>query len=155
MQLFHFDPQNLPAPADEDRIQTAWERFEEAAKKTTDSDPNGAHDLMPFIATLKSDPAGAKLAAAVFGNSPFLTACWLNDPLFTKDLLLLGPTAVRDQILSATHDGSQGLDEAQLKTHLRTQKKRIALTTAVADITGCWGLFEVTGALSDFADAAT
>lgn len=151
MQLFEFNPKNLPAPAFEDRVQTAWERYEEIAQKA----PENGEDLVSFVTTLKTDPVGAKLAAAIFGNSPFLTACWLNDPLFTKDLFVLGPSAMRDQILTATRVGSQELNETQLKTHLRIQKKRMALTTAVADICGCWGLFDVTGALSDFADAAT
>ena len=151
MRLFEFDPQNLPAPAYEDRVQTGWERFEEAVQKVT----NDREALETFSAALKTDTAGAKLAASVFGNSPFLTSCWVNDPLFTKDLLEQGPDTMRDRALQTTREDSRGLDEAQLKTHLRRQKKRIALTAALADIAGVWDLFEVTGALSDFADAAT
>ncbi|MEG3619162.1 bifunctional [glutamine synthetase] adenylyltransferase/[glutamine synthetase]-adenylyl-L-tyrosine phosphorylase [Magnetovibrio sp. PR-2] len=151
MQLFEFSPQNIPAPADQDRVETGWERFFEAAQKQAEDHP----EVLDFVQSLKSDAAGAKLAAAVFGNSPFLSACWLNDPLFTKDLLEKGPFACRDQVLAATREQSRELDEAGLKRHLRIQKRRIALSAALGDITNTWGLFDVTGALSDFADAAT
>lgn len=150
MRLFDLDPQNLPAPARPDRVPTGWERFEDAAKAA-----NNAEELVPFAADLKADPVGAKLAASIFGNSPFLSACWLNDPQFTKDLLEQGPAWARDRALSATRGVSSDLDEAELKALLRQQKKRIALAAALADIAGVWDLFDVTGALSDFADAAT
>lgn len=61
---------------------------------------------------------------------------------------------MRDQALDATRVWDQNLSEADLMRHLRVQKRRIALTTAVADLTGVWDLFAVTHALSDFADAA-
>jgi len=151
MRLFQINPQNLPAPAHEDRVETGWERFLQAAHKKNKDAP----ELASFAQALKTDSIGAKLAASVFGNSPFLSACWVNDPQFTKDLLEQGPSTMRDDVLKATREASSDLDEAALKTHLRVQKKRIALTTAVADISGVWDLFDVTGALSDFADAAT
>lgn len=151
MRLFAFNPENLPAPAFEDRVQTGWERIIEAAQKVA----GDAEDLSHFVTALKTDPTGAKLAASIFGNSPFLSACWINDPLFTKDLLERGPTALRDDILRATRENARDLDEPTLKADLRKQKKRLALTTAIADITGIWDVFNVTGALSDFAEAAT
>jgi len=151
MRLFDFDPKILPAPGYEDRVQTGWERYAEAARKNSENLPK----LANFAEDLKIDPAGAQLAASIFGNSPFLSACWINDPQFTTDLLQQGPATMRDTVLKATRDGCQGLDETALKTHLRRQKQRLALTTAVADICGIWDLFEVTRSLSDFADAAT
>ena len=124
MQLFDFSPQDVPAPADQDRVETGWERFLEAAQKQAEDHP----DVLDFAQSLKSDPAGAKLAASVFGNSPFLSACWLNDPLFTKDLLEKGPDVIREHVLTATREESRGMDETTLKRHLRVQKRRIALT---------------------------
>jgi len=147
MRLFDFTLKDVPAPAHPERVETGWERFAQAAQNTAAQDS--------FVARLKADPRGAKLAAAIFGNSPFLSACWINDPPFTLDLLSHGPRAMRDAVLSATRATAPDLDEGALKTHLRTQKKRIALTSAIADITGVWDLFSVTGALSDFAEAAT
>jgi len=151
MRLFDYSPQNLPEPAHQDQVATGWERYIEAAQKTNEDAP----ELAAFAKDLQTDPVGVQLAASVFGNSPFLSACWINDPHFTKDLLEQGPDVTRNDVLKATREDSKSLDEAALKTHLRTQKKRLALTAALADISGTWDLFDVTGALSDFADAAT
>jgi len=147
MQLFEFSTDNVPGCAYEDCANVGWDRFLDAVK--------GQDDLESFASSLADDPRGLKLARAVFGNSPFLTACWLKDPQFTKDLLQHGPRAMVDVALNATRTASKGLDDAALKRHLRVQKSRIALATAVADITGTWDLTSVTNTLSDFADAAT
>lgn len=147
MQLFKFDPKTLPKCASEERAQVGWERFISAT--------DGDETLKSFATALESSPTGVKLARAVFGNSPFLTACWLNDPQFTQSLLEKGPAVARDLALAATRDWDKTLDEPGLMRHLRVQKHRIALITALADITNIWGLYDVTHALSDFADAAT
>lgn len=146
MQLFEFNPQSLPGCAFEDSAAVGWARFQDAVQ--------GIPELKSFAATLESSPAGLKLGRAVFGNSPFLTACWLNDPQFTHDLLQRGPEAMLSAALDATRNGPEGLDESALKRHLRVQKQRIALTTAIADLTQVWDLTAITHALSDFADAA-
>ncbi|MBF0250951.1 MAG: bifunctional [glutamine synthetase] adenylyltransferase/[glutamine synthetase]-adenylyl-L-tyrosine phosphorylase [Alphaproteobacteria bacterium] len=146
MQLFDFAPDALPLPADPERVETGWSRFADAVR--------GTPELEAFAAQLKNDPAGAKLAASIFGNSPFLTSCWMIDPQFTKDLLEHGPGAMRAAALAATRGSGVVMDEPALMTHLRTQKRRIALTAAIGDISGTWGLFDVTTALSHFADAA-
>lgn len=146
MQHFTFDPNALPGCASPSRAQVGWERF--AASTREDE------TLHAFTLALESSPAGVKLARAVFGNSPFLTACWLNDPQFTKELLEQGPDAMRDKALAATRNWDRNLDQSGLMRHLRIQKLRIALITAIADLTGVWDLFAVTRALSDFADAA-
>ena len=146
MRLFEFDPNALPCCASDARAQVGWERFIAATQ--------GNEALQSFASALESSPAGLKLARVIFGNSPFLTACWLNDPQFTKALLEEGPNALRDQALAATRDWDRTLDEPGLMRHLRVQKRRIALTTAIADLTGTWALLDVTQALSHFADAA-
>jgi len=147
MPLFEFNPDNLPGCAFEDRASVGWDHFLDAV--------SGDLELESFATELASSSAGKKLAQAVFGNSPFLTSCWLNDPQFTKDLLQHGPKIMVEGALHATRAESHGLDDAGLKRHLRIQKRRIALSTAIADLTGVWNLTEVTHALSDFADAAT
>ncbi|PCI41817.1 MAG: bifunctional [glutamate--ammonia ligase]-adenylyl-L-tyrosine phosphorylase/[glutamate--ammonia-ligase] adenylyltransferase [Rhodospirillaceae bacterium] len=147
MHLFKFNPNDLPGCAFEDRAQVGWDRFFEAAQ--------GDDDLKAFAEALKASEAGQKLGQAVFGNSPFLTSCWLKEPQFAKDLLEQGPKVQVDAALKATRTESAGLDDAALKRHLRIQKRRIALATAIGDIAGIWDLSTVTKALSDFADAAT
>ena len=146
MQLFNFDPNTLPAPAHEDRVQVAWEHFEARTK--------GDAALEQFTEQLRAHEPGWRLARAVLGNSPFLTSCWLNDPQFTHDLLTQGPDWARDRVLDATRGWDKTLDQAGLMRHLRVQKRRIALAAAIADIAGVWDLFAVTHALSDFASAA-
>ncbi|MBL4692463.1 MAG: glutamine-synthetase adenylyltransferase, partial [Magnetovibrio sp.] len=146
MNLFEFNPNDLPGSAFDDRAAVGWERFLEAVQ--------GDPELESFAVSLAASSVGQKLINAVLGNSPFLTSCWLNDPLFTKDMLELGPKVVVDIALKATRHGSKGLDDAALKRHLRIQKRRIALATALADLAGLWDLGAVTGVLSDFADAA-
>jgi len=147
MCLFEFDPDNLPGCAFEDRARVGWDRFREAVK--------GNPELESFATALAVSDVGQKLGQAVFGNSPFLTACWLHEPQFTKNLLQQGPRAMVDAALQATREDSDGLDDASLKRHLRIQKRRIALATAIGDLTQIWDLSTVTQALSDFADAAT
>ena len=45
-------------------------------------------------------------------------------------------------------------DEAGLMKSLRVAKRRIAVLTAICDLTEIWSLAQVTGALSDLADHA-
>ena len=61
---------------------------------------------------------------------------------------------MRDPALAATRAWDRSFDEPALMRHLRQQKLKMALICAIADITQAWGLFDVTHALSDFADAA-
>ena len=147
MNLFKFNPLDLPGCAFEDRAQVGWDRFFEAVK--------GNDELEAFAEALNTSPSGKKLGQAVFGNSPFLTSCWLKEPQFAKALLEQGPKVQVDAALKATREDSAGLDDAGLKRHLRIQKRRIALATALGDIAGIWDLSTVTKALSDFADAST
>jgi len=146
MRLFKFNPDNVPNGADQARAVIGWERFLDASK--------GDLALERFAKALHASPEGKKLGDAIFGNSPFLTACWLCEIRFTKDLLEQGPTSKIEAALIATRSDSQGLDDGALKRHLRTQKYRVSFATALADIVGLWDLTTVTKALSDFADAA-
>ncbi len=150
MKLFDFDPRNLPGCSCESRAKVGWERFQDAIK--------GDQASKSFAAALDEDPVGRKLAHAIFGNSPFLSACWRLDPPFTRELLELGPDIMAQRTLSAVHamDHPQntGNDLAALQRGLRVQKRRIALITAIADITGLWDLQRITHTLSDFAAAA-
>src|SRR5512144_2155210 len=103
---------------------------------------------------LLSDEAATRLLSGVFGNSPFLTLMAELEPAFSMTLLCEGPDAawrriVRD-VAQAKRDALDGGDPARA---LRVAKRRLALAAAVADIAGLWTLEQVTGALSDFAEA--
>ncbi|MEQ6204177.1 glutamine-synthetase adenylyltransferase [Sulfitobacter sp. HNIBRBA2951] len=57
--------------------------------------------------------------------------------------------------LAAIIAAPQQLDETSLRAGLRQGKRRVAILSALADLGGAWSLEEVTGALSDYADAAS
>ena len=105
------------------------------------------------------DPAGRRLLEAVFGNSPFLGRCVLNEPAFFQDTLTKDVDSVFSTLLARLHpaellDSGVGRDEAMLMQELRRAKRQAALAIALADISGAWPLEKVTLALSRFAEAA-
>ncbi|MGB5865463.1 MAG: glutamine-synthetase adenylyltransferase [Sulfitobacter sp.] len=61
------------------------------------------------------------------------------------------PEAALDAVLS----GTQTLETGTLNASLRQGKRRVAVLSALADLGGAWSLEQVTGALTDYADAAT
>ena len=139
----------LPLPAYPDRAATGLERWRAAADDTGDS------RLSDMARTAAVDPAGHRLLDAVFGNSPYLSQICVGDPGFSCDLLHGGPDAAFERVMGNL-DGTRGeeLGRDRLATLLRTAKRRVALTVALADIAGAWDLNRVTGALSEFAEAA-
>jgi glutamate-ammonia-ligase adenylyltransferase len=151
MPLLHADltAADWPRPADPDRVQREHERLVEAAR---DDEPDAAG----FAAALAADPAGRRLLAALFGNSPYLGEILTQDLTFARTLLTDGP----DATIAALLESIRGLrTDPESNTHslmpaLRLAKRRVALTVALADIAGLWPLTKITGALSDFADFA-
>jgi glutamate-ammonia-ligase adenylyltransferase len=143
------NPASLPRAADEAAAARGLERWLEAAARTDDE------ALAGFIRDVAADDAGKLLFDAIFGNSPFLTACLLRDPPFARLLMTEGADAAFDSVLEmlATDAAPTAATDAVAVT-LRRCRRRLALLTAVADIAGLWNLDQVTGALSRFADAA-
>ena len=93
-----------------------------------------------------------RLLEALFGNSPFLTQCAVAEPVFTCRLMEEGPDAVFASVMKDLTQTREGhLSDVQLSEILRICKRRIALSIAVADITGAWSLEKVTASLTDFA----
>ncbi|HKU97176.1 MAG TPA: bifunctional [glutamine synthetase] adenylyltransferase/[glutamine synthetase]-adenylyl-L-tyrosine phosphorylase, partial [Vineibacter sp.] len=133
----------LPRPHDGERRRTYRERWRERGERC--ADPGVARDM-------EADGQGAALLDTLFGNSPFLSELALSDPVFTALLWRQGP----DAAIAAALEGMQAQtsDTLSLRTSLRQAKRRIALVTALADITGVWPLAEVTGTLSRFAERA-
>ncbi len=143
-----FDPKKLPAAGQSGRAEIGIERLMERAGG------NGAPPA--FITDLIQDTDGRRFLEAIFGNSPFLGQCLLNEIEFLPELLANGPdTAFRDVVnaLSPFLAADDGQD--QIMSTLRRARRRIALLTAIADITGQWPLHRITGSLSKFADIAT
>jgi glutamate-ammonia-ligase adenylyltransferase len=94
-----------------------------------------------------------RLLAAVFGNSPYLSAGLLAEPAVLRALLRDGPDAVGRSVLEELQ-AEPGVRRARMMALLRQSKRRLALLTALADIAGLWPLERVTEALTRFADRA-
>ncbi len=98
--------------------------------------------------------AGDALLRGIFGSSPYLTELLFAEPDLWHRFRATGP----DQVAEALRAERAVLpvDNRQaVMTGWRRAKRRLALLCALADLAGQWPLAKVTGALSDFADAAT
>ncbi len=144
-------PDAIALPADTSAVDRGWADLSERCKgMNTDQAP-----LTDFFEALRNDPKCVLLVDGVFGNSPFLTSCIITEPNWLFRLMTEGPDQLLAYILESTHMlSSSQLDEANLMRELRVSKRRLALTSAIADIAGHWKLYDVTEALSDFADAS-
>jgi len=146
---FNLSECEFPDAADADRACSGFERWQDAVARTDDA------ELQAAAANLLGDGCARQLLNSVFGNSSFLTLCAEQEPGFTISLLTNGPDAGCRQVMDFVGEASQkavtGEDPSR---SLRIAKRRLSLTTALADIAEIWSLEEVTGALSDFADAS-
>ena len=143
-----FAAADWPAGADAQSAGRERERFLAASR---DEGP----EVAAFAEALVANREGSRLLDAVFGNSPYLSGCLTQDPVFAAALLREGPeeafTGLRDALARLRSEPAG--DTGSLMSSLRAAKRRTALLVALADIAGLWPLEHVTGALSDFADA--
>ena len=93
------------------------------------------------------------LLKAIFGNSPYLSELLLSEPAVLTSLLAEGPDVALEALL-AEHAAEAPGNRIKLMANLRRTKRRLALLTALADITGLWPLERTTEVLSRFADLA-
>ncbi len=144
-----FDPRLLPRPASAERVRIGLDRWLERAGQQPEP------ELASFMNEAAEDPAGRRLLETVFGNSPFLSQCLVAEPAVLRSFLNHGADAVFADLLDGLAQGTAGeSDTARLMQSLRIARRRVALAVALADLAGVWPLERVTGALSDFADAA-
>ncbi|MCP4327427.1 MAG: bifunctional [glutamine synthetase] adenylyltransferase/[glutamine synthetase]-adenylyl-L-tyrosine phosphorylase [Alphaproteobacteria bacterium] len=143
------DPAILPLPADPERAALGRERWREAATGCSDAQIGGL--AMDF----DGDPLGGKILDAIFGNSPFLGRCAVQElPFlvrFTEADPRLAFAALADDLRKR---GSTVQSSSEIDRLLRTARRRMALLTGICDITGRWTLEQVVSHLSAFADAA-
>jgi glutamate-ammonia-ligase adenylyltransferase len=139
--------QGLPLPADPRQAVVGRENWLDAVRTL------GADVL---AAAERLDRTWARpLLDAVCGNSPYLASLMARDPAFSLKLLEAGPDEVAAEILAAVEAARDVTSAAESPAKLlRLAKRRLALTTALADIAGLWTLEQVTGTLSRFAEAA-
>src|SRR4051812_6270908 len=98
--------------------------------------------------------SGRALLQGVFGNSGYLSRLALRHPETLQAYFAAGPRAIVESTMAEALSVAGLPDEAQAMAVLRGAKARAALAIALADIAGSWDLEAVTGALTDFADAA-
>ncbi len=135
----------LPRPADPDRAAAARARWTESAT----ADPANVEFFDAFVGT---EP-GSALLDAVFGNSPYLSRCLIQEPAFLRAWLTDGPDKTFDDLLAALdQDLSAETSLSRVTAGLRVAKRKVALAAALADIAGIWSLDIVTAALSTFAE---
>ena len=100
------------------------------------------------------DAARAALAP-VFAASPYLAGLARRRPAQLATLLAETAADARARILAETLAAADdGGDMERVKQRLRELKAQLHLLTALADLGGLWDLDQVTGALTEFADAA-
>ena len=138
----------LPRPYDPDRADAVAADLLAAGRAA-----GGA--LESFMDAFIAEPDALRLVRALAGNSPFLAQAILRDP----EILLLCADKGLDRtfadIRSAVEGAWRGAPAtAALMKDLRDARGRAAVVAAVGDLTGRWRMESVTGALSDFADAA-
>lgn len=124
------------------------------------SPPRPALDTAAVSLFRQEMPAGSipseklPLAEAIAGASPFLRQLMLRDPVFAGRVFC----EEADSLIALQFRELQAIDPAlsqpEVMARLRQIRKRVALLAAVADLSGHWELEQVTGALTDFADAA-
>lgn len=99
------------------------------------------------------DPRLTRLLFGAGGSSPFLAGLIEREAPWLSDALARDPAPAA--LVVAEIAGFDALSPAGLGPALRQAKRRVALYAALADLGGVWTLDEVTGALTDLADAAT
>ena len=141
--------QALPPPADDAAAAIGLARWRDSADEAQDT------ALAQAMRSLADDPAGLRLLASLFGNSPYLTQCCLKEPGFLIRLAERGlDTTFAEIIAGLEREVAPTAARPAAMTALRVAKRRAALAIALADLAGQWELMRVTGALSDFAERA-
>lgn len=145
----------FPEPSDKESAERGLESFVETAENLVDTDNPETYPINRFARDMVATEDGTALLRAVFGNSPFLTQCILQDLVWFRHLIEVGSDIVANEIIQSTRDlKNQDLDETAIMRELRIAKRRIALTIALADIGGVWAWPNVTASLSQFAEEA-
>src|SRR5258708_5107868 len=148
--LSHLSPDGggLPSPADAHRRSLGIAAWNEALDA-------GDHPQRQRARAWSTTARGARLLGAIFGNSPFLSGVAVAEWAFLTRLVEEGLDRPFDEILADTEKTEdRGEIQAALMQRLRIGKRRVALLTAIGEITGCWPLERQMAALSRFAEAA-
>ncbi|HTV87785.1 MAG TPA: bifunctional [glutamine synthetase] adenylyltransferase/[glutamine synthetase]-adenylyl-L-tyrosine phosphorylase, partial [Stellaceae bacterium] len=139
----------LPQPADARLLELGCSNWRAALAEAGDQ-PQAA-----VARGWSATPAGRRLLAALFGNSPFLSGAAVVEWDFLTRLVTEGLDPPFAAIVAAVEKHEdRGENQAELMRRLRLARRRVALLAAVAEIAGIWTLERQMAALSRFADAA-
>jgi len=111
-------------------------------------DPDRGADALAHLPDLA--PELRPLIEGTGGCSPYLSGLISKERDWLTEVLAQDPDAVHRQLVQDTRIVAL----ADLAPELRRLKRRVALYAALADLGGVWPLEQVTGLLTDFADAA-
>ena len=87
------------------------------------------------------------------GNAPYLADLAVREEATLRLLAREGPQTAVDRAMATLRTLAPASSRATIAAGLRQAKRQVALATAVADLGGLWTLDQVTGALSDLAQA--
>jgi glutamate-ammonia-ligase adenylyltransferase len=151
LSKFSADGDGLPLPADARRLALGFEAWDEALALAAVADDPAALAARDW----SRSPAGRRLLASIFGNSPFLSGLAVREWPLLHRLVEEGPDPLFAEIAAAVEDClDHGEDTAALMRRLRIAKRRTALIAAVGELAGVWSLEQQTEALSRFAEAS-
>tara|TARA_R110002110_G_scaffold2756_1_gene13306 strand:- start:50941 stop:53946 length:3006 start_codon:yes stop_codon:yes gene_type:complete len=145
---FSPDPDQLPRPADPERMARGLERFRDAADASDDP------AVSAVVKELAADQAMQALLAGVFGNSGFLGQCLIRDIAFVPAIFNGGFDHAFESVMHDLANFDTAASFTDTGIMLRRAKRRVALLTALADLSGSWPLATVTERLSVFCGAA-
>jgi glutamate-ammonia-ligase adenylyltransferase len=112
-------------------------------------------DLKAWVKASSNNKSFLEFLGFIFAHSPFLTQCALSDIEFLCNILEDGPDTCLTRLFVRMKDELPYVrDQDRLMSELRIVRRKVALLTGIADISGHWPLDRVTQALSDFADGA-
>ena len=142
----------LSEPHDREALKVRLEDWKLAVREIFGASKNTCQLSERESATL-NEPATQNLLKTLFGNSSYLSACIIQEPRFFCELVNNNPSLIFDTLINdLTQQRGSFSNDADLMRALRVAKRRVSLTTAVADICNIWELDQVTGYLSKFAE---
>ncbi len=138
-----------PPVFDQDRAQRVWAELKRVSEAI---DPDDARSKLQ---ELLDHQRGKELLASIFGNSGYLSRVASHIARDLPSIFFDEPEELLDRKVRALNRfGAADTSLNELMSQLRHAKEEIAFLIAAADITGVWDLFEVTRALTRFADAS-
>ncbi len=139
---------HLPRSSDSERVARGIERLREEAEKADGPTTQRCVD------DLLKDPRTRDLLGGILGNSGFLTQSLAREIEFLPVIFGDGPDAAFKYVIAELNalDPSAALKDTDIA--LRRAKRRVALLTALGDLSGVWPLETVTACLSSFCETA-